>query len=266
MNDSAALTAQQKQYIDDHFFEGAAYTAAQFAQLRSSAELDYLLQQHNWDGDNRVLQWLAASPLLSRAAALEMFWLVQPQEFRQYPLTQKLPHQAAQATFQLLQTLMNNYASGFYRQTARHFDPASYYAEPAAIPTDLYTPSHGEEPYLYWEESDVAALFGTDFTAALRRADRMDLYNLAHLTPAHSLDECVWLLLDHPLCERGIAQMLFWRLQYECPLLTPEHFHIPFIRRWQAGDWAQAHIAFTPTAPQTPPPAWDIPAVMYQAV
>ena len=87
-----------------------------------------------------------------------MFWLAQPQEFRQYPLTQKLPRQAAQATFQLLQTLMNNYASGFYRQTARHFDPASYYAEPAAIPTDLYTPSHGEEPYLYWEESDVAAL------------------------------------------------------------------------------------------------------------
>ncbi|MBH5329428.1 DUF4274 domain-containing protein [Eikenella sp. S3360] len=263
------LTAVQQQYIDDHFHENAAYTRAQFSQLTTPAELHYLQEQHNWDGDNTLLQWIAESPLCSRATALTMFWLSNPHNFQSQALDSNPNSNTDNQIFQLLQTIMANYTQGFYCETAHHFDPTPYCTESLIIPDSLSQPSQGEEPYLYWEESEVAELFGEELAAALRRCDRMDLYNIAILTPAYELPDRAWPICNHPLCDRAIAQLVFWRIRHQCHSLSDNAFCSEFIRRWQAGDWAQPHLAYHPqtdTTHQTPPVAWEIPAIMCQAV
>ena len=273
------LSKARRRFIDDTFFERDDYTFEQFSQLQSSAELHYLMQQHNWDGDNRLLQWLADSPLCSAATALEMFWLAQPQDYQCYPLGRVLPDEDEQANFQLIQTLMTRYVQGFYAEGKWHFDPAAFWQQDTLdIPDSLYQPSLGETPYVYWEAEEVAGLFGEAFEHALRRSEHMDVYNLALLLRDYQFEEAFWPLLNHPLCERGMAQMLFWRLyssRFPFSQQARRAYCNEFIHRWQAGDWAKAAIAYDPaqdeavTLPQAQAAravVWEIPAIMKQAV
>lgn len=262
-------TPEQQQFIDTHFGEGARYSRANFEQLTTSAELHYLLTHHNWDDDNRVLQWMAESSLCSRATALEMFWLAQPRDFQAYPLGKKLKNRADAENFHLLQTLLTRYPQGFYAESDRHFDPSPHFAQPVAIPASLYLPSAGEEPYLYWDAEEINCKPGGEFVSAVQRCDRMDLYNFAVLLDDRQLLESHALLLAHPLCDRGIAQLLFWRLQTRWPISGDHLFRRDFIRDWQADRWPQAHIAYHPPAPSSPEPAkpaWLIPDIFYQPV
>ena len=263
------LTPAQQHFIDEHFYEGADYQREHFEQLSSSAELHYLFSEHNWDDDNRVLQWIADSPLCSRATALEMFWLAQPQDFQHHKLGKKLRNRADDENFTLLQTLLNRYPHGFYAESDLHFAPSIHFADNTAIPESLYAPSIGEEPYLYWEAEDINRNIGGEFIAALQRCDLMDLYNFAALLDdMHMLDDHR-LILEHPHCDRGIAQMVFWRLQTSWPTSGDHLFRRDFIHDWQANRWPKAHIAYAPppkTNPKTPKHAWIIPDIFYQPV
>lgn len=268
-----SVSAARCRFIDAVFFERDDYSRADFEQLSSPAELHYLLHNHNWDGDNRLLQWLAESPRCSEATALEMFWLAQPQDYQQYALGKKPKAVCDAQIFQLIQTLMARYCQGFYARTALHFDPSPHLRQAVSIPASLYQPSSGETPYLYWEADEVADLFGEALTSALHRATGMDLYNIGALLPVEALLDHFEVLLAHPECDRGIAQMLFWRLQRRYPLAPDTRFRADFIRRWQAGDWAEAAIAYDPLAEgivpmpeESPQVAWDIPPQMKQAV
>lgn len=263
------LTPAQQHFIDEHFYEGAAYTRAHFDQLTTSAELHYLFDGHNWDDDNRVLQWMADSPLCSRATALEMFWLAQPQDFQHHKPGKKLRNRADAEIFALIQTLLTRYPQDFYADSELHFDPTPHFAGPDILPESLYEPSAGEEPYLYWDEDEVNRNLGGEFVSAVRRCDRMDLYNFAVLLDDLSLLDDHRLLLEHPQCDRGIAQLIFWRLQTRWPGGGDHLFRRDFIRDWNAGRWPQAHIAYAPPPkirPQPPKQAWPIPDIFYQAV
>lgn len=276
----------QRRFIDDTFFERNDYSEADFARLTTGAELHYLLQNHNWDGDNRLLQWLAESPLCSEATALEMFWLAQPQDFQHHALDKTLKSKHDRQTFTLIKTIMSRYMQGFYAKTEQHFDPAPHFAHPElpAPPPSLYAPSEGEVPYLYWEAEEVAALFGDALATAVKRADRMDLYNIAALLPEHALWDSAPLLLAHPQCGRGIAQMLFWRLysRYGDRLLSliggnKRAFYLDFVEKWQAGTWGEPATAYDPAqdgnirlpdgkTPRRRKNAWEIPALLKQPV
>ncbi|PJK04786.1 hypothetical protein CO610_11335 [Lysobacteraceae bacterium NML95-0200] len=266
-----SVSAAQCRFIDAVFFERDDYSRAHFEQLSSPAELHYLLRKHNWDGDNRLLQWLAESPLCSEATALEMFWLAQPQDYQRHAPGKKLKAACDAQIFELIQTLMARYCQGFYARTALHFDPSPHLREAVSIPASLYQPSSGETPYLYWEADEVANLFGEALASALQRANRMDLYNIGALLPVEMLLGHFEALLAHPECERGIAQMLFWRLQRRYPLAPDTLFRADFIRRWQAGVWTESAIAYEPLADgvvaavRPPQVAWEIPSQMKQA-
>ena len=77
-------------------------------------------------------------------------------------------------------------------------------------------------------------------------------------------------ILDHPLCDLGIATLVFWRLHSRCSLdvATPALLN-QLAHNIESGAYAPV-IAYVPAQdpeiklPKTP--IWEIPAVLKQAV
>ena len=76
-------------------------------------------------------------------------------------------------------------------------------------------------------------------------------------------------ILDHPLCDLGIATLVFWRLHSRCSLdvATPD-LQREILRNIESGSYAPV-IAYVPAQDpevKLPKPAkWDIPPALKQA-
>lgn len=99
------LTSEQKQFIDDHFYETQAdheLDKQKFDSLTTPYELHYLADQHNWDDGVKVLQWVVESTDCSEATALQIFWWAQPMDFQNFKLAESLKNNYADETFSLI--------------------------------------------------------------------------------------------------------------------------------------------------------------------
>ena len=265
------LSQARKDFIDAHFHENVAeqdLNREAFNQLQTPQELDYLAKQHNWDNGVQLMLWVAQSCLCSRATAAEIFWLSQPQEYQQYKLASKLRSAAKQQVFALIQAVMQRFPQDYAAADDIHFDPAPMLQGCADIPAALYKPTPGDPSYVYYTEDDVAHWFPQDWLHQIEQASSaIELFNIACFM---SRPEQAAAILAHPLCDLGIATLVFWRLHSRCSLdvATPALLN-QLAHNIESGAYAPV-IAYVPAQdpeiklPKTP--IWEIPAVLKQAV
>lgn len=209
-----ALSPDKKKFIDDNFYEAQEdkeLDKQKFNLLTQPEELHYLADKHNWDDGVKILQWIAESKNCSQATALQIFWLAQPQDFQTYKWSENLKDNDAGQTFNLIKTIYKNYQEDFYQLADIHFDPAIHIGKEHQVPDFMKQPTNGEETYIYLDKSEVDSWFGDVLENKIIRCDTtMELFNIASFT---KLVETAKLILKHPLCDKGIAVLLFWRLK-----------------------------------------------------
>lgn len=78
----------------------------------------------------------------------------------------------------------------------------------------MYKDVKGEEPYSIYDEQDVKSWFGEYLYKQINScSSTMDLYGIACNLPLLGNIDTVFHILRHPLCDKGIAFMLFWRFE-----------------------------------------------------
>ena len=71
---------------------------------------------------------------------------------------------------------------------------------------------------MYYEEDDIEDWFDADWKNNIQRAESaIELFNIAWFMDE---PEQASLILEHPLCDKGIAVLVFWRLYNECAMYT----------------------------------------------
>lgn len=200
------LSIQQKEFIDSHFHENLSddeLDISFFKQLKTLEELHYLSQQHNWDNGVKVLQWIVESRVCSEATALEIFWLAQPQDFQKYTFDKILKNDIQNQVFKLIKTILGHYPHQFYQKTAIHFDPKHLYEGNYNLPDFMKEITKGEESYFCYDEDDVEDWFEADWEKNINSANlSIELFNIAYFMDESEQSD---LILNHPLCDRGIA-------------------------------------------------------------
>ena len=271
------LTQERKQFIDDNFYEGLdenELNRAKFELLTSPYELQYLAENHNWDGGIKILHWIAESNICSEATALELFWLSQPKEFQKYKLTENIEEDYVgdeNEIFQLIKKILNNFENGFYKKTNIHFDPTIHIETEQQIPDFMKQATSGEETYIYLEKSEVDNWFGEILENKIKRCDTtIELYNIASFVK-YQLDKRDELILKHPLCDKGIALMLFWRLKtYRNIWLETSSLETEIVNKIRNNEYPEI-LAYNPKLDKEikmsePKPKWKIPEIMKQPI
>lgn len=207
------LTIEKKQFIDDNFYEGLLdneLDREKFEALITPEELHYLVDNHNWDNSVKVLRWVAETRVCSEATAMQLFWFAQPQEFQIYKLDKKLEDDYRDDVFMLIKTVHQNYQNDFYKKTNIHFDPLIHLDNKSKIPSFMKKITNGEIPYVYLDEIEVDNWFGEYLENKITNCKTaIELYNIAYFVKEPDRAK---LILKHYLCDKGIALMLFWRL------------------------------------------------------
>jgi hypothetical protein len=226
------ISKDRQEFIEAHFNEVGNPTRKEFEQLTTSAELHYVAYNHNWDSGVEVLQWIAESNLCSEATALMIFWRAQPEEYIEYSWNaKKFPKYVEVEVFNLIRTIVENFKKGFYKNTDISYDPKEDMPESDTVPEIMLQATNGEEPYIYYDEKEVASWFGEHLDNRISRCDNeIDLFNIGALLKYKGI-EIYKKVLNHPLCDKGIALMLFWRLRNYASLYGIEEISKDIIRK-----------------------------------
>jgi hypothetical protein len=234
-----------------------------------SETLHEFVLHYNWDDGVAPLREIAADEQCSEATALMIFWRAQPEDYRRYVYHAKKITDGEIEVFDLIRFVLGNYLRGFYRKTEIAYDPRQDMAEVKAIPDYMLTPSRGEETWDIYDKKEVASWFGQYLEQKIARCeDEMELFSIAsHL---HFPKPSIWrLILAHPKCDCGIAQLCYWRIHsaegvyYENDDILRE-----IEEKTEAGAYPQL-LRYDPKKDkrvQTPKARWDIPNVMRLAV
>lgn len=266
------LSEDKKQFINDNFYETQEdheLDRQKFDLLTQPEEVHYLADKHNWDDGVKILQWIAESKNCSQATALQIFWLAQPQEYQIYKLTETLKEDYSNAIFTLIKTIIKNYQENFYQEADIHFDPTIHIEAEQQVPDFMKHPTSGEETYIYLDKKEVDSWFGEVLENKISRCDTtMELFNIASFTK--STDRAK-LILSHPLCDKGIAVLLFWRLKtfanmwYETNSIATDI--IDKVRKNEYPEIVAYNPKFDPEIKmKVPKPKWLIPAIMTQPI
>lgn len=120
--------------------------------------------------------------------------------------------------FQLIKTIVEYYPNNFLKKTAIHFDPKPFYEGNYTVPDFMKDATKGGESYVYYVEDDVDDWFEADWEKNINSVNSsIELFNIAYFMDE---PEQADLILKHPLCDRGIATLVFWRLYNECAIYT----------------------------------------------
>lgn len=209
------ISKEQQEFIDAHFNEADSPTQKEFEQLTTSEELHSVAYNHNWDSGVEVLQWIAESKLCSEATALMIFWGAQPEEYTEFNWnSKKLPQYTKIEVFDLIRTIMENFKKGFYKKTNISYNPQNDMPESDVVPQIMLQSTNGEETYIYYDESEVDSWFGEYLYNKLYRCDSaIELFNIVAVLKYGKIIEICEKVIDHPLCDKGIALLCFWRLR-----------------------------------------------------
>lgn len=81
------------------------------------------------------------------------------------------------------------------------------------IPEIMFQPTRGEKPYVYYEKSEVDSWFGEYSEHQISRCENaINLFNIAFLLGYGDI-EIYGKIIRHPLCDKGIALMVFRHLK-----------------------------------------------------
>ncbi len=95
-----------------------------------------------------------------------------------------------------------------------HYNPINDRYNVFTIPDFMYKDVNGEEPYSIYDETEVRSWFGEYLNKQIDScSSTMDLYGIACYLPTLGNIDTVFHVLRHPLCDKGIAFMLFWRFE-----------------------------------------------------
>lgn len=202
-----------KQYIDDCIVENPDIDLNGLSILTQPDELHYLANVVNWDIHIPILVWIVEQAICSEATALMIFWQAQPQDFTIYKWNTTRINEDI-AVFQLIKVIITNYNNGFYLKTDIHYNPINDRYNVFTIPDFMYKDVNGEEPYSIYDETEVRSWFGEYLNKQIDScSSTMDLYGIACYLPTLGNIDTVFHVLRHPLCDKGIAFMLFWRFE-----------------------------------------------------
>lgn len=202
-----------KQYIDNYIVENPDINLNSLSVLTQSDELHYLAGVVNWDIHIPILDWIVKQAICSEATALMIFWQAQPQDFTIYKWNTTQINEDI-AVFQLIKVIIDNYTNGGYLKTDIHYNPASEKQNVSSIPDFLYKDVKGEEPYSIYDETEVRSWFGEYLNKQIDScSSTMDLYGIACHLPTFNNIDTAFHILRNPLCDKGIAFMLFWRFE-----------------------------------------------------
>ena len=204
------LKQEQIEYIDNNFFEDPDINFEILKSLDTPEELHYLATILNWDIHVPILQWIIEQPLCSQATGLMIFWLAQPNDYTKYRLdAEKID--GDMAVFDIIKTILQNYQNGFYLAADIHYDPKNDIGTEIIIPAFMKASTSGEEPYIYYDKSEVNSWFGEQLESKFKNAESaMELFNFAYYVQDTKKAR---MILQQPLCDKGIALMLYWRLK-----------------------------------------------------
>ncbi|NDV94631.1 DUF4274 domain-containing protein [Dysgonomonas sp. 521] len=201
------MDEQRGLYIEQTFREDPNLDIGALSKL-DTYDLHYLADIVNWDIQVPHLQWITEQPLCSKATALMIFWRAYPQEYQRYKWDANA--KSDQDVFDLIKTIITNYEKGFYSESDIHYSPQDDMGEPELIPDIMFQAVSGEEPYSLYESLEVLSWFGEYLETRIERChSAMELYGIAcHITKPEAAEH----ILKHPMCDKGIALMIFWRL------------------------------------------------------
>lgn len=202
-----------QQYIDNNIVENPNINLSKLSVLTQPDELHYLASVVNWDIHIPILEWIVKQAICSEATALMIFWQAQPQDFTVYRWNETQIKENI-TVFHLIKIIIINYTNGFYLKTDIHYNPANDKKDIFVIPNFMYKDVKGEEPYSIYDEQDVKSWFGEYLNKQINScSSTMDLYGIACNLPILGNIDTVFHILRHPLCDKGIAFMLFWRFE-----------------------------------------------------
>ncbi|MDR3295690.1 MAG: DUF4274 domain-containing protein [Clostridiales Family XIII bacterium] len=270
-DEMSELSAERKEFLNTHFYDGMDEPDRNiFESLSTPEELHYIAENHNWDDGTMVLRWIAESPLCSEATALVIFWRAQPDDFTKYKLNAKTVSQYDDMdVFDLIRTVLARYEKGLYAKTSISYDPIEDMPEEQSVPDIMFQPANGEEPYIHYVEEDVRSWFGEYLDSQISSCDTaMDLYNIAALSKWS--DPALYAkILAHPLCDRGVALLVYWRLHTHCSLYGIADISKEIENKMARGQYQEV-IGFDPKAGKditiTKAPKWTIPIAMREMV
>jgi len=216
-----------------------------------------------------IQQWIVESNLCSEATALMIFWKACPVEFLEYSWNKKTGNDID--VFNIIRTVINNFEKGFYLKTDIKYDPSEVISKTKFIPEVVLQASKGEEPYIYIDKKEVHSWFGDYLVAKIHRCETtMELYNIAVSLKQRELNVYEQ-LLDHPLCDKAIALMIYWLLvKYSNSSLYAEQWLSikpileKIVNRLQNNHYPEV-LSYDPNK-EIKPIRWKIPEYMFQKI
>lgn len=265
------ISKQREKYIYDNFFENPEPDFQKLVMLKTPEELHYLATIMNWDFQFPIIRWISEQPVCSKATALMIFWQAQPTDFLCYSLKTKSINNDI-GIFELKKNIMLKFQQNLYIEADIHYDPKNDMPIDDDIPEFMKNPTSGEESYVYYEQKDIGYRFWTDLHSTLNRIDdRMELFNIAHFINGAAKPENVKLILEHPLCDKGIAVLVYWRLKTSLMAYTATHGLLADIIESINKNKYPEVIAYSPLLDKNieslnRKAKWSIPDVMKEAV
>lgn len=265
------ISKQREEYIYGNFFENDNPDYEKLATLNTE-ELHYLATIVNWDSDIPTIQWIVNQPICSKATALMLFWQAQPMDFLCYSLKAKSIGDDI-SIFELIKNIMLKFQQNFYIEADIHYDPQEDMPVEDVVPEFMKNPTSGEESYVYYEKKDIWYGYWKNLQSTLSRInDRMELFNIAYFLGITSgKPENAKMILEHSLCDKGIALLVYWRLKTYLVIYTATDEILADIIENIRRDKYPEVIAYNPLQDENIKSLnsklkWSIPDVMKQPV
>lgn len=170
----------------DFDWDGMEITEDEFDELSTELVIDYLKKHGpkerqmlvlcwNFDNSKEVIQWILDQPDTDKGTILLLYWYMAPGFYKKFADRKECEAESSWALedYDIIETIENNYLSGFYGNQRYAFDPAndeyrdhydwtSEYEEEEAkvkIPKELFSALEGEQiENPEWEEGIPAEI------------------------------------------------------------------------------------------------------------
>ena len=189
-----------------------------FEKFKSPEALHFLAEHWSWESeeDIQVFWWICNSVHCSKATALLIYWRAQPEDYVHYKLGTKIQSHNNQI-FAMIQYIMQRYAANDYKSFDLHYDPHEDLPmmEEIAINKFFLKATNGEESW--YDKAYIKSLYGCvpdEIESEINNCNDADYLHmfaegLKEFQHAEIVAEQVMI---HPLCDRGTALLLYWRL------------------------------------------------------
>ena len=177
--------------------------------------LHFLADNWNWDNDIAIIRLISESPICSKATALMIFWLAQPCDYTQYKLRSKQSND--DDVFEIIQTILNRFKTDDYLETSITYNPQNDMPKDGSFEVDdkMKIAVDGVDTWVHDEYVKKISSYATsELEREIKNCKDIDYLNmiadgLLYFNDAYN---AVKWIIDNPLCDKGTALLLYWRL------------------------------------------------------